>query len=141
MKVKDFVLNKNELKLLNNCILTIEEVYFSVRTTNLLKGANIKTIKCLSKIADYDLLKLRGMGKKSYLEIKCKLHEILQGNLNLDICNLNEQIRSLERHVDDLRDELEVAKEEWKMYMPPLKAAQDFINAIADYRERIQGEQ
>lgn len=53
--------------------LTIEEVGFSVRTFNCLKGAGIETIADLIEKTESDLMTVRNMGKKSLDEIIKKL--------------------------------------------------------------------
>ena len=58
----------------------VEELELSVRSSNCLKNANIRTIGELTRKTEEDIAKTRNFGKKSLLEIKEKL---LEWNLNL----------------------------------------------------------
>jgi len=53
----------------------VEELELSVRSSNCLKNANIKTIGDLTKQTEDDIAKTRNFGKKSLQEIKEKLKE------------------------------------------------------------------
>jgi DNA-directed RNA polymerase subunit alpha len=53
----------------------VEELELSVRSSNCLKNANIRTIGDLTKKTEEDLVKTRNFGKKSLQEIKDKLNE------------------------------------------------------------------
>lgn len=53
----------------------VEELELSVRSSNCLKNANIKTIGDLTRRTEEDIAKTRNFGKKSLLEIKEKLKE------------------------------------------------------------------
>ena len=53
----------------------VEELELSVRSSNCLKNANIRTIGELTKKTEDELSKTRNFGKKSLLEIKDKLAE------------------------------------------------------------------
>lgn len=64
----------------------VEELELSVRSSNCLKNANIKTIGELTRKTEDDITKTRNFGKKSLLEIKEKLKE---WNLSLGITDLN----------------------------------------------------
>jgi DNA-directed RNA polymerase subunit alpha len=64
----------------------VEELELSVRSSNCLKNANIKTIGELTRKTEDDIGKTRNFGKKSLLEIKEKLKE---WNLGLGITDLN----------------------------------------------------
>lgn len=54
---------------------SVEELELSVRSSNCLKNANIRTIGELTRKTEDDLAKTRNFGKKSLGEIKDKLHE------------------------------------------------------------------
>ena len=54
---------------------SVEELELSVRSSNCLKNANIKTIGELCKKTEDDITKTRNFGKKSLEEIKAKLEE------------------------------------------------------------------
>jgi len=58
----------------------VEELELSVRSSNCLKNANIRTIGELTRKTEEDIAKTRNFGKKSLTEIKEKL---LEWNLNL----------------------------------------------------------
>ncbi|MFC1643567.1 DNA-directed RNA polymerase subunit alpha [Chlamydiota bacterium] len=65
--------------------MNIEEVELSVRSTNCIKSANIKTIGDLVRINESDILKYRNFGKKSLNEIKKILTEMeLYLGMNVD---------------------------------------------------------
>ncbi|MDR1046298.1 MAG: DNA-directed RNA polymerase subunit alpha [Treponema sp.] len=62
--------------------MPVEELELSVRSSNCLKNANIKTIGELTRKTEDDIAKTRNFGKKSLQEIKEKL---LEWNLSLGI--------------------------------------------------------
>jgi DNA-directed RNA polymerase subunit alpha len=64
----------------------VEELELSVRSSNCLKNADIKTIGELTRKTEDDIAKTRNFGKKSLQEIKEKLKE---WNLGLGITDLN----------------------------------------------------
>jgi DNA-directed RNA polymerase subunit alpha len=64
----------------------VEELELSVRSSNCLKNANIKTIGELTRKTEDDIAKTRNFGKKSLQEIKEKLKE---WNLSLGIIDMN----------------------------------------------------
>jgi len=64
----------------------VEELELSVRSSNCLKNANIRTIGELTRKTEYDITKTRNFGKKSLQEIKEKLKE---WNLGLGITDMN----------------------------------------------------
>ena len=59
-------------KLLNT---SVEELELTVRSSNCLKNANIKTIGDLTRKSEEEIAKTRNFGKKSLSEIKEKLKE------------------------------------------------------------------
>ena len=63
----------------------VEELELSVRSSNCLKNANIKTIGELTRKTEEDIAKTKNFGKKSLQEIKEKLKE---WNLNLGITDM-----------------------------------------------------
>jgi DNA-directed RNA polymerase subunit alpha len=64
----------------------VEELELSVRSSNCLKNANIKTIGELIRKTEDDIAKTRNFGKKSLQEIKEKL---MEWNLSLGITDIN----------------------------------------------------
>jgi DNA-directed RNA polymerase subunit alpha len=64
----------------------VEELELSVRSSNCLKNADIKTIGELTRKTEDDITKTRNFGKKSLQEIKEKLKE---WNLSLGITDMN----------------------------------------------------
>ena len=64
----------------------VEELELSVRSSNCLKNANIKTIGELTRKSEDDIAKTRNFGKKSLQEIKEKLKE---WNLSLGITDFS----------------------------------------------------
>ena len=59
-------------KILNT---SVEELELTVRSSNCLKNANIRTIRDLTKMTEEEIAKTRNFGKKSLSEIKEKLKE------------------------------------------------------------------
>jgi DNA-directed RNA polymerase subunit alpha len=70
----------------------VEELELSVRSSNCLKNANIKTIGELTRKTEDDIAKTRNFGKKSLQEIKEKLKE---WNLTLGITDVNQLKRAI----------------------------------------------
>jgi DNA-directed RNA polymerase subunit alpha len=70
----------------------VEELELSVRSSNCLKNANIKTIGELTRKTEDDIAKTRNFGKKSLQEIKEKLKE---WNLNLGITDVSQLKRAV----------------------------------------------
>ena len=66
--------------------IPVEQLELSVRSSNCLKNANIKTIGELTRKTEEDITKTRNFGKKSLQEIKEKLKE---WNLSLGITDMN----------------------------------------------------
>ena len=64
----------------------VEELELSVRSSNCLKNANIRTIGELTSKTEEDITKTRNFGKKSLQEIKDKLKD---WNLSLGITDMN----------------------------------------------------
>ena len=83
--IEDDLDDENEYirKILNT---PVEELELSVRSSNCLKNANIKTIGELTRKTEDDIARTRNFGKKSLQEIKEKLKE---WNLGLGITDLN----------------------------------------------------
>ena len=83
--IEDDIDDENEhiRKILNT---PVEELELSVRSSNCLKNANIKTIGELTRKTEDDIARTRNFGKKSLQEIKEKLKE---WNLSLGITDLN----------------------------------------------------
>jgi DNA-directed RNA polymerase subunit alpha len=75
--------NDHVRKILNT---PVEELELSVRSSNCLKNANIKTIGELTRKTEDDIARTRNFGKKSLQEIKEKLKE---WNLSFGITDLN----------------------------------------------------
>jgi len=81
----------------------VEELELSVRSSNCLKNANIKTIGELTRKTEDDIARTRNFGKKSLQEIKEKLKE---WNLSLGITDLNVLKNArMEPKVKDTEDE------------------------------------
>ena len=49
---------------------TIEEMNFSVRTTNCLKRANINTVQQIKELSMDDVMRIRNLGRRSYDELE-----------------------------------------------------------------------
>ena len=54
----------------------VEDLGFSLRTLNCLKGAGVRTAKDLASCTEQDLLHIQNLGSKSVLEIRAKLNEV-----------------------------------------------------------------
>ncbi|MEE8441002.1 MAG: DNA-directed RNA polymerase subunit alpha [Spirochaetia bacterium] len=79
----------------------VEELELSVRSSNCLKNANIRSIGDLTARTEEDIAKTRNFGKKSLQEIKEKLNE---WNLSLgmtDYSQLRQAVRMKKRKEDD----------------------------------------
>ncbi|MDR1931372.1 MAG: DNA-directed RNA polymerase subunit alpha [Spirochaetales bacterium] len=79
----------------------VEELELSVRSSNCLKNANIRTIGALTMRTEDDIAKTRNFGKKSLLEIKDKLKE---WNLSLgmtDYTALKKALKTVRRKKED----------------------------------------
>ena len=55
--------------------VTLEELELSVRSYNCLKRRGIKTLGDLTKMTEYDLMKVRNLGRKSYNEVVGRMHD------------------------------------------------------------------
>ena len=56
--------------------MTIEELDLSVRSFNCLKRAGINTVNDLIEKSAEEMMKVRNLGKKSFDEVKEKLHSL-----------------------------------------------------------------
>ncbi|MDR2020939.1 MAG: DNA-directed RNA polymerase subunit alpha [Treponema sp.] len=80
----------------------VEELELSVRSSNCLKNANIKTIGELTRKTEDDIAKTRNFGKKSLQEIKEKLKEWNLGLGVTDVSQLKRAIRvAPQKEVED----------------------------------------
>ena len=73
----------------------VEELELSVRSSNCLKNANIKTIGDLTKRTEDDIAKTRNFGKKSLLEIKEKLKEwnLILGMIDYSVLKSSDKLK------------------------------------------------
>ena len=81
----------------------VEDLELSVRSSNCLKNANIKSVGDLTRRTEDDIAKTRNFGKKSLQEIKEKLQE---WNLSLgmtDYSGLRHSIKFVKRRVREER--------------------------------------
>lgn len=81
----------------------VEELELSVRSSNCLKNANIKTIGDLTRKTEDDIAKTRNFGKKSLQEIKDRL---VEWNLSLGMTDYT-QLRNhlkVEKHKEDTHE-------------------------------------
>ncbi len=82
--VRDPSFNENLLK-------NVDELELSVRASNCLKNANIKTIAELVQKSEYEMLKTKNFGRKSLNEIKEILHSMgLHLGMRLDLDSLKQ---------------------------------------------------
>jgi DNA-directed RNA polymerase subunit alpha len=80
----------------------VEELELSVRSSNCLKNANIRTIGELTRRTEDDIAKTRNFGKKSLQEIKEKLKE---WNLSLGITDMSVLKNAIKRSQKEVEDE------------------------------------
>jgi len=80
----------------------VEELELSVRSSNCLKNANIRTIGDLTSRTEEEIAKTRNFGKKSLQEIKEKLSE---WNLDLGMSDYNALKESLRLQEEDQKEE------------------------------------
>ncbi len=89
---RDEEIDEDEERLRKLLDTPVEELELSVRSSNCLKNANIRSIGDLTARTEEDIAKTRNFGKKSLLEIKEKLKE---WNLSLGMTDYSEIKRSL----------------------------------------------
>ncbi len=77
--IKEEKIDEEKEKLKNMLAKSVEELELSVRSSNCLKNANIKTIVDLVTKSEVDMLKYRNFGRKSLNEIKEVLSEMGMG--------------------------------------------------------------
>jgi len=74
-----------------NLVKNVDELELSVRASNCLKNANIKTIAELVQKTEYEMLKTKNFGRKSLNEIKEILHSMgLHLGMRLDLDSLKQ---------------------------------------------------
>jgi DNA-directed RNA polymerase subunit alpha len=79
IEIKDDKIDEEKEKLKNMLSKSVEELELSVRSSNCLKNANIKSIADLVTKSEVDMLKYRNFGRKSLNEIKEVLSEMGMG--------------------------------------------------------------
>jgi DNA-directed RNA polymerase subunit alpha len=77
--IKEEKIDEEKEKLKNMLSKSVEELELSVRSSNCLKNANIKTIVDLVTKSEVDMLKYRNFGRKSLNEIKDVLSDMGMG--------------------------------------------------------------
>lgn len=70
------MVEKEESKKEKTLEMPIEELELSVRSYNCLKRANITTVQDLINKSETEMMKVRNLGKKSFDEVKAKLHSL-----------------------------------------------------------------
>lgn len=73
--IEDVEVDEEEVRIQALLETSVEELELSVRSSNCLKNANIRTIGELVSKTEDEIAKTRNFGKKSLQEIKDKLHE------------------------------------------------------------------
>lgn len=95
--------------------ISIETIYFSMRTLNVLKHNGVKTLKQLCELTSKDVLEFRNMGKRSLRELREKLAEyalsLKDETVDLDvkktlIHDLPIALRKIGLQVDQVRRDL-----------------------------------
>jgi len=81
----------------------VEELELSVRSSNCLKNANIKTIGDLTRKTEDDIAKTRNFGKKSLQEIKDRLKEWNLGLGMTDYAELRNHLK-LEKQKEETHE-------------------------------------
>ena len=71
----DEEVDEEEERIKSILVTPVEELELSVRSSNCLKNASIRTIGDLTRKSEDEIAKTRNFGKKSLLEIKEKLKE------------------------------------------------------------------
>ena len=79
----------------------VEELELSVRSSNCLKNANIRTIGDLTMRTEDDIAKTRNFGKKSLLEIKDKLKEWNLGLGMTDYGTLKKALKTVKKKKEE----------------------------------------
>ncbi len=96
----EFENNTDREALLAKLALKIDEIELSVRSTNCLAGANIRTIGELVLISEQEMLRFRNFGKKSLSEIKAKLEE-MGLSLGMDLSKMGITQENVRQVIDD----------------------------------------
>ncbi|MGL4524969.1 MAG: DNA-directed RNA polymerase subunit alpha [Spirochaetia bacterium] len=91
-----------ELRLHTLLETSVEQLDLSVRSSNCLKNANIRTLKDLTRKTEEDLARTRNFGKKSLQEIKEKLKE---WNLGLAMTDYGALKESFKQESNSKREE------------------------------------
>ncbi|HDT14745.1 MAG TPA: DNA-directed RNA polymerase subunit alpha, partial [Firmicutes bacterium] len=76
IEIKDDKIDEEQEKVKSMLSKSVEELELSVRSSNCLKNANIKSIADLVTKSEVDMLKYRNFGRKSLNEIKEVLSEM-----------------------------------------------------------------
>jgi DNA-directed RNA polymerase subunit alpha len=97
-------------KLLEKLSLGINEIELSVRATNCLTAANIRTIAELVCIPEKKLLEYRNFGKKSLSEIKAKLMD-MGLNLGMDLSRFKITCENVKERIVEVIEERRLKKE------------------------------
>lgn len=96
--------NRDRDELIAKLALRINEIELSVRSTNCLEVANIKTIGELVVMPESDLLRFRNFGKKSLTEIKEKL-DALGLSLGMDLSKYGITQDNIKQIIDHFHQE------------------------------------
>ena len=72
----EFMIEKDEDRMVIALEMTIEDLVLSVRSFNCLKRASINTVEELTQRSEEDMMKVRNLGMKSLVEVKNKLAEL-----------------------------------------------------------------
>jgi DNA-directed RNA polymerase subunit alpha len=97
-------------KLLDKLVLGINEIELSVRATNCLTTANIRTIAELVCIPEKTLLQYRNFGKKSLSEIKAKLMD-MGLMLGMDLTRFKISCENVKERIQEIVEERRSKKE------------------------------
>ena len=89
-EVEEEEINEEIVKIRNLLNMSVDELELSVRSSNCLKAANIKTIRDLVQKTEQEMLKYRNFGRKSLSELQVLL-EGLGLSFGMDLKRYDEQ--------------------------------------------------
>ena len=75
--------------------MKIEDLNWSVRTYNCIKFSGIHTVEQLANMTDDDLMRIRNLGYRNFMEIKEKLNNLQLKNNECGFCNDLDKIQKI----------------------------------------------
>lgn len=145
-KARDVVLDRYDM-----CDDTcIEALNLSVRSYNCLKRASINTLGELRELSDYDLTRIRNLGKKSYIEIKAILtrldlehignssDEVILENLYNEGSAVEEMIDAIAKNTDSSEETAEENKENESDCFACCMSELDELIGLTEVKEQVK---